>query len=200
MQRPSFFWASYADLMTALFFVMLVLYVLTFKVLKQREEEYKIKAQQFEQMQRITESLKQLDDKENFAYDTEFNRFTLKKRVGFATLSSEVPAGDKPALLRAGKKLERVINEAKKNKTAKNLKYLVIIEGMASKDNYTLNYELSYARAKAVLLYWKTCNINFDPSICELIIAGSGTAGIGRSNAETLNQRILVQIIPKIGR
>ncbi len=200
MQRPSFFWASYADLMTALFFVMLVLYVLTFKVLKQREEEYKVKAQQFEQMQRITESLKQLDDKENFAYDVAFNRFTLKKRVNFATLSSDIPIGDRPALLRAGKKLERVIKEAKKSKTAKNLKYLVIIEGMASRDNYTLNYELSYARAKSVLAYWKESGVNFDPSICETIIAGSGTGGIGRSSYEAANQRIIVQIIPKIGR
>ena len=200
MQRPSFFWASYADLMTALFFVMLVLYVLTFKVLKQREEEYKVKAQQFEQMQRITESLKQLDDKENFGYDPQFNRFMLKKRVNFATLASDIPAADKPALLRAGRKLVSVINEAKKNKTAKNLKYLIIIEGMASKDNYTLNYELSYARAKSVLLYWRASGVNFDPTICELIIAGSGTSGIGRSSYEAANQRIIVQIIPKIGR
>ena len=200
MQRPSFFWAGYADLMTGLFFVMLVLYVLTFKVLKEREEQYKVKAQQFEQMQRITESLKQLDDKENFAYDDAFNRFTLKKRVSFATLTSDIPAADRPALLRAGKKLERVINEAKKNKTTKNLKYLVIIEGMASKDNYTQNYELSYARAKAVLTYWRENGILFDPTICELLIAGSGTGGIGRSNTETTNQRIIVQIIPKIGR
>jgi outer membrane protein OmpA-like peptidoglycan-associated protein len=183
--------------MTSLFFVMLVLYVLTFKVLKQREEEYKVKAQQFERMQKLEASVKQLDDKTNFEYDTNYKRFTLKKRVRFATAQSAIPSEDEAGLLAAGRKLERVINEAKKTP---GLRYLVIVEGMASRDNYTLNYELSYARAKAVLDFWRSKGIFFNPVICETLIAGSGVGGIGRSSSETLNQKILVQVIPKIGK
>jgi outer membrane protein OmpA-like peptidoglycan-associated protein len=197
VERPNFFWASYSDLMTSLFFVMLVLYVLTFKVLKQREEEYKVKAQQFERMQKLEASVKQLDDKKNFEYDVNYKRFTLKKRVRFATAQSTIPPEDAAALLAAGMKLGRVINEAKKTP---GLRYLVIVEGMASRDNYTLNSELSYARAKAVLDFWRSNGIVFNPAICETLIAGSGTSGIGRSSTESQNQRILVQVIPKIGK
>ena len=197
MERPNFFWASYSDLMTSLFFVMLVLYVLTFKVLKQREEQYKVKAQQFEQMQKLEASVKQLDDKKNFEYDTQYKRFTLKKRVRFATAQSAVPPDDAAGLLGAGLKLARVINEAKKTP---GLRYLVIVEGMASRDNYTLNYELSYARAKAVLEFWRANGVVFNPAICETLIAGSGIGGIGRNTSESQNQRILVQVIPKIGK
>ncbi len=196
-QRQNFFWASYADLMTSLFFIMLVLYVLTFKILKQREEQYKVKAQQYDRMMQLEQSLKPLDDKKNFEYDKEFKRFTLKKQVNFIVGRNEIPASDGKALLEAGRKLEAVITAA--NKT-KGVKYLVIIEGMASKDNYSLNNELSYARAKAVLDFWRQSGVRFNPDICELIVAGSGTGGIGRSKYEILNQRILVQVIPKVGK
>ena len=35
----SFFWTSFSDLMTSLFFIMLVLYVLTYIMLKKKERE-----------------------------------------------------------------------------------------------------------------------------------------------------------------
>jgi hypothetical protein len=36
LKKQSFFWASYADLMTSLFFIMLVLFVLTAVILKKQ--------------------------------------------------------------------------------------------------------------------------------------------------------------------
>ena len=177
---------------------MLVLYVLTFKLLQQQRDEYRIKAEQFERLLEIERSLEQLDDDKNFTYNKKFKRFTLKKKVSFPTGSSTIPVSDKATLVGAGKKLEQVIDAA--TAKDKDLKYLIIIEGMASKDNYARNFELSYARAKAVFNFWKSRNINFDPSICEVQISGTGTGGVGRSSSERLNQRILVQIIPKIGK
>ncbi len=41
MKNNNFFWVSFSDLMTSLFFVMLVLYVLTYVVLSQKEIELK---------------------------------------------------------------------------------------------------------------------------------------------------------------
>ena len=38
MSKKSFFWASYADLMTSLFFIMLTLFVLTIVMLKRQSE------------------------------------------------------------------------------------------------------------------------------------------------------------------
>lgn len=39
MKHNSFFWASYADLMTSLFFIMLVLFILTTVMLKRQVDE-----------------------------------------------------------------------------------------------------------------------------------------------------------------
>ena len=80
-------------------------------------------------------------------------------------------------------------------------RYLIVIEGMASKDGYAQNDELSYRRSLALARLWERNNVSFDPNICELQIAGSGTKGIGRFSGsdEVKNQRFLIQIVPKIG-
>ena len=68
-------------------------------------------------------------------------------------------------------------------------------------DNYIDNYPLSYKRAWAVMKLWQRENVMPDQSVCEVQVAGSGTGGIGRfpNNEEFKNQRILIQIVPKIG-
>ena len=84
-------------------------------------------------------------------------------------------------------------------------KYLLIIEGQASKNSEAWtdrNYDLSFERAYSLMKYWKdVCGINFGKN-CEVQIAGSGD---GRYNIETMrdkmyevnNQRFLIHIIPK---
>jgi len=97
----------------------------------------------------------------------------------------------------AGQQLQEVIVNAQRQ-TRGNLKYLIVIEGMASNDGYRLNWELSYNRARAVYEFWKSKRIGFDPAICEVIVSGSGIEGVGRDTIEQVNnQRILVQILPK---
>jgi hypothetical protein len=77
-----------------------------------------------------------------------------------------------------------------------------VIEGMASLDNYPLNYELSYKRALSLFRLWKSNGISFDPEVCEIQISGSGTAGIREffGKEEFKNQRFLIHIIPKMGK
>ena len=72
---------------------------------------------------------------------------------------------------------------------------------MSSKDPYSYNDELSYKRSLALAKFWKKNNVEFDQTVCELQIAGSGLGGIGRytGNEEYKNQRFLIQIVPKIG-
>lgn len=84
------------------------------------------------------------------------------------------------------------------NKEYPEIKYLLVIEGQASKDNYPQNYELSYKRALALNLFWAKNSIDFG-SNCEVLISGSGTAGTMRENKEYLNQRFLIHIVPKPG-
>ncbi len=39
MKKKNFFWVGYSDLLTSLFFVMLVLFVVTFIILKKKNDE-----------------------------------------------------------------------------------------------------------------------------------------------------------------
>ena len=56
MNKKSFFWASYADLMTSLFFIMLVLFILTTVMLKRQVDEIeRIQEATEEQMEKIKE-------------------------------------------------------------------------------------------------------------------------------------------------
>jgi flagellar motor protein MotB len=75
---------------------------------------------------------------------------------------------------------------------------LLVIEGQASKDNYSRNYELSYERALALRRLWSDNNIDFGNN-CEVLISGSGIGGSMRENEERLNQRFLIHIVPKPG-
>ena len=86
-----------------------------------------------------------------------------------------------------------------------DITYLVVIEGMASKDNYYDNDALSYKRALSLYYLWRRNGISFEESQCEVQISGSGVRGRGRFNADGLcpkdevkNQRIMIQIVPKI--
>jgi hypothetical protein len=69
-------------------------------------------------------------------------------------------------------------------------------------DYYTLNFELSYNRALSLYRLWKEESIVFDPEICEIQIAGSGTEGLREFSGEeeVKNQQFLIHIVPKIGR
>jgi hypothetical protein len=85
-------------------------------------------------------------------------------------------------------------------KKEKNIRYLVLIEGQASLDRYSRNFELSYERALSLLEFWEDNNVNLRKlENCELVLSGSGTGGVPRDKNESKNQRFLIQIIPKIG-
>ncbi|WP_286388112.1 hypothetical protein [Myroides marinus] len=190
-----FFWASYADLMTSLFFIMLVLFVLSITIMKKRQEATE---QQLKQITDIQDAVKELPE-EYFKYDEEHKRFALKRQISFVAMSSEITHGDKPYLINVGESIAALIDKMKKEYAGQDIKYMIIIEGMSSRDSYYKNNELSYERALALYNLWNNNGIRFDNSICELQIAGSGINGVGRSKNEVLNQRFLIQIVPKIG-
>jgi outer membrane protein OmpA-like peptidoglycan-associated protein len=197
-KKTNFFWASYADLMTSLFFIMLVLFVLTVVMMKRQSKATKL------QLQKITEiqnSVKELDTR-YFSYQEEYKRFTLKKQIQFAPAKSEIKDEYKDYLLEVGKNIESLIVRLQNKYKNNDIKYMIIIEGMASRDQYKYNDELSYLRALSLLKLWDSNNIHFDPNFCELQVAGSGTRGVGRYSGkdETMNQQFLIQIIPKIGK
>lgn len=196
-ETKSFFWQSYVDLLTALFIVMLVLFILSYKSFNDEKQKYEIKARQYEKIQQIEESIKNLQGR-NFIYQEDFKRHILSRQVHFGVGEAIIDSMYYDYLIEAGNELMTLIRKLSANSVS-NIRYLIIIEGMASKDDFEYNYELSYSRAKALYDFWRSKNILFNPEFCEVLIAGSGTGGIGRESIETLNQRFIIQIIPKIG-
>jgi hypothetical protein len=198
-KQAKIFWTSYADLMTSLFFIMLVLFVLAIAMMK---KDAKANKEQIDMINNIQKSIEKLD-KTYFSYDNDYKRFSLNKQIQFEPAESKIQDQYKPYLLAVGKEIENLIVELKSDIKNKDIKYMIIIEGMASNDYYKRNDELSYLRALSLFKLWSQNNIHFDPSICELQIAGSGIKGVGRFQGkknEFKNQRFLIQIIPKIGK
>lgn len=193
----NFFWPSYTDLMTSLFFIMLVLYVLTYLKLSYQQ---KVTEEQLGKIKEIQSAVKELP-RDYFSYDPICKRFSLVQNIEFNKYEDIIQEKDIPYLINVGKSISTLIETLKNQYSDQDIKYVVIIEGMASNDNYFDNYPLSYKRAWAVQKLWQAHNIMPDQSVCEIQIAGSGTGGIGRYPKEDRikNQRILIQIVPKIG-
>ena len=200
-KRESFFWTSYSDLMTSMFFVMLVLFVLSIALLHKKVVATEA---QLEKIQRLQQSIEKIDP-EYFEYNKEFKRHTLKDiSVSFQTGSSniyDIPERDLNRLEAAGHSIVRFMQEAKR--TIPYAEYMLIIEGQSSKDYYSRNYELSYERSLALIKYWSKKGIVFDTLPCEVIISGSGQSSALRVKPDVkgnkANQRFVIHVIPKPG-
>lgn len=212
----SHFWPSYSDLMTSLFFIMLVMFVLTIVSLRnsllEAERLRKISEEQLRSIQQIQEAVNQLPT-DYFEEDATNKRWVLKRSFSpkFNTRDFNISVlNDTTSLVKVGNSLMGVIDNLNRMKNDPKYKdmditYLVVIEGMASKDNYYDNDALSYKRALSLYYLWRRNGISFEESQCEVQISGSGVRGRGRFNADGLhpqdevrNQRIIIQIVPKI--
>lgn len=141
-------------------------------------------------------------DTKYFQYQKDYKRFSLREQIQFQSESAIIPPNQYSYLIEVGKSIERFVEDSLKTKYINDqIQYLIVIEGMASLDDYKYNDSLSYERALALRELWRKFGVNLDPKVCEVIIAGSGTGGAGRfSGRDPRNQRILIQIVPKIGR
>lgn len=206
VKKESFFWASYSDLMTSLFFVMLVLFVLAIALLgsnlrKVKKEGEATKAQ-MDKVKEIENAINTIDSA-YFDYSSKFKKHILRIQVNFPIGSSTLNTIDKETLSQlhnAGIAIERFIQKVTHDYP---VQYLLIIEGQASRDRYARNYELSYERALALKRFWDGRNIHFGRN-CEVLISGSGDGNLSgtdfmRESYEPNNQRFLIHIIPKPG-
>lgn len=213
----SHFWPSYSDLMTSLFFLMLVLFVITIISLRntiiEAERLRKVSEEQLRNVQQIQEAVNQLPI-DYFEEDASNKRWILKKSYSpnFKAADYDIRVlNDTTRLIEVGTSLMgdiKKLNVMKENPKYKDMDitYLVVIEGMASKDSYYDNDALSYKRALSLYYLWKRNGISFEKSQCEVQVSGSGIRGRGRFNEdgntpeyEVKNQRIIIQIVPKIG-
>ncbi len=205
-----YFWMSFSDLMTSLFFVVLVLYVLTFVMLKREQEKLKDTVENLEKklevFDLVEQNLKPL--KENialFRYEEKYKRFTLAFDVSFQLGKYEIAQGNlnnyyltAQKIQQVGKELQSTIDILAKNKAEnpamKNVSYLVIISGYAShllSGLESKDYDLSYQRAYSLWAYWKSIGLDFEASkyegLIDLQIAGNGWGGVGRYERDPEN-------------
>ena len=203
MKNNNIFWISYSDLMTSLFFIMLVLFVVTIGYLQFQKNATEKQLKKIEELQT---AVKQLPEK-YFDYQPQYKRFKLKRQIQFDRGKAEIKNEYSSYLINVGASINSLIDSLYSNDKYRNfdIKYLVVIEGMASIDNYPYNFELSYERALSLYKLWKNeikAGIIFNPNYCEIQIAGSGTEGIREFNGsqEYKNQQFLIHIVPKIGK
>jgi hypothetical protein len=224
-KKDNSFWPSYTDLMTSLFFIMLVLYVLTYVRLNSTIKLQKEKLAIIEAVEQNLKPLKQ--DTLLFKYEKEYKRFVLAFKVKFhigaeiitpETIDTKDPLWTISQIDEAGKKLLQTVNnlelEKRTNPSMKDVSYLLIISGNASNLISEIEfdeYQRSYHRAWNLWSHWKEKGIDFEDKkyngLIDLQIAGNGWGGVGRyerdpqnnfSN-ELNNQRFIIQIVPKIG-
>ena len=214
-KKESFFWTSYSDLMTSLFFIMLTLFVLVIVLLHKRMETTE---KQLEEIKKVEASTKELGNYKNCAYKAELKKYVLNVRCYFDIKKYKLQdlQANKEDLRQAGEEIKEFLD---KNE---GTQYLLIIEGQASRDSQMQtesNYDLSFQRALTLMKFWKDfCHIDFGAN-CEIQIAGSGDGryNFGFTNGEdterfqeldkTLmrergqneknNQRFVIHIIPK---
>jgi hypothetical protein len=192
-----FFWPSYVDLMTALFAIGLVLFVLSYTTLSSQMSAFEMKAKEHDRLQQIQKSIEHLEDSTYFRYDPQYRRHVFVRSVFFKKQDYVILPQYHEYLLQAGRRIQRLIADLKQH-SEKDVRYLLIVEGMSSEDNYDFNYELSYQRALSLFRFWDSSNVKFDPRVCEVQLSGSGTGGIGRDSINSRNQRFIIQIVPKI--
>ena len=216
--KKSLFWTSYSDLMTSLFFAMLVLFVVVVvamgtvnKQLKEALNRAEITIEQQNQVLKLQEQFRTLAGSTSLDYDEEKRMFYAKDFVGieiFQPNEAEIKQDYINKVDEVGADIKNIIDSL--NKANSNFKYQLVIEGTAAipykelragtynKDNYDM-YLLSYRRALALYKRWQ--HLNFRESNTEIIIAGSGFNGINRDKVlEDNNKRFVIQIIPKIDR
>ena len=202
-ESNNIFWISYSDLMTSLFFVMLVLFVVSISYIQYKTKATIEQANKIKELQTAVQKLPQ----DYFEYQPQYKRFKLKEQIQFGLRESVIDPKYNKYLIDVGMSINNLIDSLHSNEKYKNfdIKYLVVIEGMASNFKYSRNFELSYERALSLYVLWKNefkDKIIFNPNYCEIQIAGSGIDGIREYSGkdEYKNQQFLIHIVPKIGK
>ena len=222
MKKNNIFWIGYSDLMTSMFFIMLVLFALSigYLVIKIAENEKLIEnlkeattglVKENERLQKLLnleEQFKPLINDSSFYYLPDCKKFIVKDFMGIEIFDPNqvtIKTEYNTLTIEAGKKIEAFLSELSTQN--KGFSYLLVIEGNMANDHDTPNsidrsdfYTKSYERALAVYKLWLNEGINFRQYDVEVMICGSGLNGICRDPIEENNKRFSIQIIPKVSK
>ena len=222
MKKNNIFWIGYSDLMTSMFFIMLVLFALSigYLVIKIAENEKLIKdledattglVKENERLQKLLnleEQFKPLIDDSSFYYLPDCKKFIVKDFMGIEIFDPNqvtIKTDYNALTISAGKKIEAFLGDLSSQN--KGFSYLLVIEGNMANDHDNPKsvdrsdfYTKSYERALAVYKLWLNNGINFRQYDVEVMICGSGLNGLCRDPIEENNKRFSIQIIPKVSK
>lgn len=202
-----FFWPSYVDVMTNLFAITLVLFVVSFflfknfnKKLADAVSELTVLKEEYQRIQDMNAALQSLDRNSYFQYNTQYQKHILKIHFEYLVDQYELPSGLRnkevvSEIAEVGKSVLKTIEDIRikyidgqDNKFT--IKFLIVIEGQASRSGTEQhNAVLSYMRALSLREYWldPANGVTYDgfsfmsPELrCELIVSGSGVFGSPR--------------------
>jgi hypothetical protein len=210
MKRNNIFWIGYSDLMTSMFFIMLVLFILSIGYLEIRNRELEIKNHENEKLiaelkkskeglikerdranklLNLEKQFKPLIDNNYFYYLRECNKFFLTEFMGIEMFKPGETEIKNDTLINiavtVGRNLEYFLETL--SGSDEELSYLLIIEGnMANtydkeySKDNNYGYRTSYQRALTLYNLWISNGIDFRKSNVEVLICGSGFNGVCR--------------------
>jgi len=222
MKKNNIFWIGYSDLMTSLFFIMLVLFVMAIgylkvknsenerliKELQSREQGLIKEKEKLEKLLNLEKQFEPLIKDNSFYYLPDCKKFIVKDLMGIEIFEPNEFAIKQEYIQKAIDAGIRIKDFLKLlNKQNPELSYLLVIEGnMANTFDQRINkdenygYLISYQRALSVYKLWLRNNINFRDFNVEVMLCGSGFNGLCRDNIEENNKRFSIQIIPKVSK
>lgn len=202
------FWLSYSDLMTSLFFIMLVLFIICVAKMGKSLNDANTTNERLKQILQLDKQFEELSKSSVLEYVEDKKMFIAKDLIGieiFEPDSSIIKKEYLKTVDKVGKDLENLL--AKLNDNNPDFSYLLVIEGYSannvrksmSKDR-TYNYKLSFERALALYNRWRVeGKIDLRKYNTEILICGSGLNGNNRDvEKEDNNKRFVIQILPKI--
>ncbi len=229
MKKNNIFWIGYSDLMTSLFFIMLVLFVLSVGFLQDKMSEntriitenkklidsLKVaqtglikETERLEKLLNLEKQFKPLLDDNNFYYLPDCKKFIVKDLMGVEIFEPDNVVIKKEYIeqtKKAGKKVQNFLKEL--NEQNNELSYLLVIEGNMANDYKKSKpidrpdfYIKSYQRALAVYNLWLSDGTNLRKENVEVMLCGSGLNGLCRDPIEDNNKRFSIQIIPKVSK
>lgn len=192
--------------MTSLFFIMLVLFVVTVGYLKHVQGTLIIENERLKRLLKLEEQFKPLEEDGDFYYLPNCKKYIVKELMGIEIFKPNEIAIKEEYLnktIQVGKKIEAFLGKLHNNNP--DLTYLLVIEGnMANTWDQSINtddnwgYVTSYSRALSVYKHWLRNGIDLRKYNVEVLLCGSGFNGLCRDNIEEYNKRFSIQIIPKI--
>lgn len=198
--KRDFFWPSYVDLMTTLFVVMLLLFIISYISFRAKNAELAASKIEMDRIRQIDKALRQLD-KRYFYLDPNNNRYKLLVDVVFKPHSADINTIGEKSLIDlkdAGSILYRKMKELSSDA---DINYLLIVEGNTERfknnwiNNPDLGYITSYKRSLALKKYWESQGFDFSVfANCEILVVGSGY--FGRSHQKN-SRTFTIQITPK---